>query len=261
MIGIFETGGSIGVLVAPLIAGFVGSYFGWRYVYTLWAIPAFIAAFLFYRVSFRRKPGDKSSRTKLARRDTPTEYKKRSSVNCSTHPGVVYLTQGFFGFVSGGAVSFLPLFLTDVHKFSAGVAGGLLTLFLAAGAVGKIIGGRCSDKWGTRKIIGIGFLITCFFLMLVPFAAGFSLILILLFGGIAFFMILPALFLSTSEIKTGDLGLAYGIQILSGTVFGACSRLLSGIISDLLGIKYVFFLLSAVAFFATIFVYLYLKSH
>lgn len=171
-----------------------------------------------------------------------------------SHLKTVSLAQGFFGFVAGGMVSFLPLFLTDVYKFSVSTAGGMLTLFLAAGLVGKMIGGRYSDIGDPRRIISIGFLITSFFLILVPLIPGFFLTLVLLPAGIAFFMILPALFVLTGKIKTTDLGLAYGIQLSSGAGFGAASKFLCGVISDVAGIQDIFFLLSAVAFFAAIFV-------
>ncbi|MQY59906.1 MAG: hypothetical protein GH144_09955 [Clostridia bacterium] len=66
-------------------------------------------------------------------------------------------------------------------------------------------------------------------------------------------MALPALAFLTSELKTTDLGLAYGIQFLIGNGFGALSKFLSGLIGDVFGIGYIFFLLSAAAFFAGIF--------
>ncbi len=258
--GIFEAGGSIGVLIAPLVAGVVGSYFGWRYVYTLWAIPTFATTLLFYRFCKKDKlrdgETDKSNREKNSNKE-PSKKRELSHYYLSLK--TVSLTQGFFGFVVGGSVSFLPLFLTDVRKLSVSAAGGMLTVFLVGGLIGKIIGGRYSDIWGTRRIIGIGFLITSFFLILVPLVPGFLLILVLFPAGIAFFMILPALFLLTGKIKTSDLGLAYGIQLSSMAGFGACSRLLSGVLSDLVGMEYVFFLVSAVAFFAAIFTHFYLR--
>lgn len=256
--GIFETGGSVGVLIAPLLAGVIGSYFGWRYVYTFWAIPAFAMAFLFYRFSLENKLEDvrtnKGNEKKKIKESLP-----KISLFHYLHFKAIYLAQGFFGFVVGGSVSFLPLFLTDVRKLSVSTAGGMLALFLGGGLVGKMIGGRYSDIWGPRRIIETGFFITSFFLILIPFTPGFSLVLVLLPAGIAFFMILPALFLLTGEIKITDLGLVYGIQLLSGAGFGACSRLVSGVVSDLVGIEYIFFLPSAVAFVAAIFTHFYLR--
>jgi len=73
--GIFEAGGSVGILIAPLVAGVVGSYLGWRYVYTLWAFPAFATAFLFYRLSLKNKLSDggrnKSNEKKIITKSLP----------------------------------------------------------------------------------------------------------------------------------------------------------------------------------------------
>ena len=253
LFGIFEAGGSIGILIAPLVAGVVGSYLGWRYVYTLWAFPAFATAFLFYRFSLKNKPSEGGRNKSNEKKNNKEPSQKRELSHYYSHLKTVSLAQGFFGFVGGGFVSFLPLFLTDVYKLSVSTAGGMLTLFLAGGLVGKMIGGRYSDIWSPRRIISTGFLITSFFLILVPLIPGFSLTLVLLPAGIAFFMILPALFVLTGKIKTTDLGLAYGIQLSSGAGFGAASKFLCGVISDVVGIHCIFFLLSAVAFFAAIF--------
>ncbi len=259
IVGIFETGGSVGILLAPLMAGGVASHFGWRYVYTLWAIPAFMTAFLFYRFSLKSKLRDVKTNKGNKKKMIKENLSKKELFHYPRFKAI-YLTQGFFGFIAGGSISFLPLFLTDVYRFPVSTAGGMLALFLAGGLVGKMIGGRSSDIWGPRRIIGTGFLITSLFLILIPLIPGYSLILVLLPAGITFFMILPALFLLTGEIKTTDLGLAYGIQLLSGAGFGACSRVLSGVISDLVGIGYVFFLLAAVALFAAVFVNFYLLT-
>jgi len=256
VIGIFEIGGSIGILVAPLVAGFVGSYLGWRYVYTLWALPAFAVAFLFYHLSLKNKITRKEKdKIKINEKDPPGE----KSLSHYPHFKVLFLTQGFFGFISGGSISFLPLFLTDIHKFEVSSAGGMLTLFLAGGAIGKLIGGKYSDVWDAKKVVELGFIITAFFLILVPTLSGSLLSIVFLPAGIAFFMILPAIFFLIGEVKTSDLGLAYGIQLLSGAGLGAISRLLCGVISDVVGIRYIFFLLAAVGFFATFFVYRYLE--
>jgi len=258
-IGAFETGGSLGVLIAPLVAGLVGSYFGWRYVYTLWAVPSFAVAFIFY-----------TYRLSLLKEEIPAKDGKVNKTSSFSHTGekstagsslkIIYLAQGFFGFISGGSVSFLPLFLTDVHKLSPVVAGGMLTMFLAGGVVGKIVGGRYSDILGARKVIVLGFFFTFLFLVLASFLKGLFLIPALILAGISLFMILPALFVFTSQVALVDLGLAYGIQILSGSGFGAFSRIIAGVVSDFLGIRYVFFLLSFFAFFSALFLQVYLKD-
>lgn len=259
IVGIFETGGSVGVLVAPLVAGVVGFHLGWRYVYTFWAIPAFATAYLFSRFPLKSKlrsvKRDKDNKKKTREKSLP-----RTGLFHYPHLKAIYLVQGLFGFIVGGSISFLPLYLTDVHGLAVSTAGGMLALFLAGGLIGKIIGGRCSDIWNPRRIIGLGFLITSFFLILIPFVPRFFLIPVLLLpAGIVFFMTMPGLFLLTAEIKTPNLGMAYGVQFLSMSGFGACSKILCGVIGDLVGLGYIFFLLAAVAFLAGIFVHFCLK--
>ena len=106
----------------------------------------------------------------------------------------------------------------------------------------------------------LGFFFTFLFLVLASFLKGLFLIPALILAGISLFMILPALFVFTSQVALVDLGLAYGIQILSGSGFGAFSRIIAGVVSDFLGIRYVFFLLSFFAFFSALFLQVYLKD-
>lgn len=250
--GIFETGGSVGVLIGPITAGVISSYLGWRWVYTLWALPIFAIAYLFYRFSLKNRV-----RSKREDRDDEIDKKellnRKSLSNFLPRLKIIFLAQGFFGFISGGTISFLPLFLKNVHNFSVGNAGGVLTLFLAGGMAGKMIGGKYSDIWNPKKVITVAFLTTSLSLFLVPLISSFSLVIVLLFAGVTLFMALPALAFLTSELKTADLGLAYGIQFLIGNGSGAFSNFLSGLIGDVFGIEYIFFLLSAVAFSAGIF--------
>lgn len=256
--GVFETGGSVGILLAPLAAGLISSYLGWRYAYTLWALPAFAVSALFYGFARKGKLQDKGKFAENQKEESPDAGEEEVS---HFYPRLrrIYLAHGFFGAIVGGTVAFLPLFLTDMHSFSVSSAGGMLTLFLTGGLAGKLIGGKYSDTWGPRKVIILGFIGTSFFLLLIALLPGLLLIPVLLVAGAAFFMILPPLFLLTGEVKTTDLGLAYGIQLLSGSGSGALSKFFSGLVSDIFGIQYLFFLLSSVSLFAAVFTYFSLE--
>jgi len=253
--GIFEMGGSVGILAAPLFAGIISFYLGWRYAFTLLAPPAFVLAFLFYRQLQKDKlknNEEEHSEIENLKRKTLSHFIPRLRK--------IYIAHGFFGFTIGGTVSFIPLFLIDVRGFSVSSAGGMLSLFLAGGLVGKIIGGKYSDSRGAGEVIIVGFIITSIFLFLIPFLSGLFLVVLLLLVGVSFFMILPSLFILTGEVKTTDLGLAYGIQLLSGSGSGALSKLFAGLVSDTVGIQYVFFSLSTIALFAGILLLFLLKN-
>ena len=255
--GLFETGGNTGKLTAPLVAGVIGSWLGWRCVYLLWGTFAFAVAFILYRFSFPNTLLDD-------RRNKSKEKQKRNRDSPSKHPypcfKTVYVTSGFFGFIAGGSKTFIPLFLTDEQSVSVSVAGAMLTLFLAGGLVGGVIGGRLSDAWGPKTVLEMSFIATCLLMLLVPFTAGPLLIATLVCAGVTLYIALPALSFLIGEAKTAGLGLAFGIQSLSIGALGALSRVFLGIIGDLLGISYIFFFLSAVGFIASAFVYFYIGA-
>lgn len=253
--GFFEAGGGTGRLLGPLLAGMIGSYLGWRSVYIFWAILAFFTVFLFYQFFRYNEDKTEQSRNKTNRKAEVKKFTSRKSISHFPHLKKVYLISGFFGFIAGGSIAFLPLFLTDVRNLPVSIAGGMLTLFLAGGLLGNMIGGKFSDIWGPKKILQISFFATFFLLFLIPLTPGFLIILVLLPAGVLFFMTLPALSVLIGETETKDLGLAFGMQTLTGAGFGAFSRLLSGLISDFLGVQYIFFLLSLAAILGASFTY------
>lgn len=247
--GIFEVGGSTGLMIAPLVAALLGPKLGWRYVYGSWGVFAAIMAVIVY---FTSKVTDKKPFKTLISNFSSLKTKNIQFLGTHKKLKFIYLTQGFFAFVSRGTVLFLPIFLVDIHNFSVRMAGYVLTLFLIAGAIGKILGGRCSDRWGGGKTIGLCFLIlTCLFLI-VPFSRGKWLIITLTIIGALLYMILPPLFALTGEVKKKDLGFAYGTQFLVAMVFAASSQLLCGVISDMLGVEKIFFLFTLTTFPASL---------
>jgi len=259
MFGLFETGGGLGRLIAPSVAGFMGVYFGWRYVYALWGLVAAATAFLLYMSLLRNRPGRKTEDEIHEENDTRKDSIRRSVLHPFPTPRLAYFASVFFGFVLFGTTSFLPLFLTDVHSVSMGLAGAALTVFFVGATIGNMIGGRLSDGWSPGRVLELGFVGSSLFLFLLPFASGPFVVFVLLCAGIAVGMILPAINVCVDRGRTTNLGLAYGLQSMSSSL-GTSSGLACGLISDMVGIQSVFFLLSGGTLFAAVVIFLVLTN-
>lgn len=256
--GLFETGGVLGRMVAPPVAGFIGVYLGWRQTYTLWGALAFGIAFFLCLFLARSRAGDGTRGESGKEKNSEEHSSPKRMLRHYPQLRVVYFVSGFFGFILVGTTSFLPLFLMDLHDIPASTAGATLTVLFVGGLLGNVIGGRYADKWGPKRVLELGFVASSFLLLLIPFTRGLSLNFVLLFAGIVLFMTLPATALFVSRVNTVSLGLAYGIQGLAAGL-GAFSGLLCGLVSDVAGIQHIFLLLSSAALLAAAIVCFYIK--
>ena len=241
--GVHETGASIGLAITPLIAAFISFYYGWRFVYFFLAFPAIFLAFLLFRM----------------RRDVEWERKKQSiDVNSNTSATdlkvflrqiirtgsirEVYITEGLFGFVIGGALTFIPIFLNEAKGLGLEFAVTITCVFTAGGAIGKFVGGHLSDFVGERKVMAVGFFLVAPLFFIVPFLPLFWAILTLALAGLIFPTVLPAIITTIGkEIEPSRTGLAFGLLMLAGFGFGSISRPILGLVSDSFGISTVFY--------------------
>ena len=239
--GVHEIGASIGAAIAPLIAGFICLYYGWRFVYPVLAIPTIIIALLLIRL----------------RRNSKRDRKKQSSEEQSNVNDLlvflrqiirtgsirkVYITECIFGFVFVGALTFVPVFLDEAKGLGPALAITLTCVFTAGGAIGKVIGGHFSDLRGERKVMSIGFFLTAPLFFILAFLPLFWAILTLALAGTILPTVLSAIISTVGkEIEPSRTGIAFGFLLLAGFGFGSISPLLLGLVSDSFGISAVFY--------------------
>lgn len=243
--GVHETGASIGLAITPLIAAFISFYYGWRFVYLLLAVPAIFFAFLHFRM----------------RRDVKLEWERKkqsSDVNSNTSATdlkvflrqiirtrsirEVYIAEGLFGFVIGGSLTFIPIFLNEAKELGPEFAVTITCVFTAGGAIGKFVGGHFSDLVGERKVMAIGFFLVAPLFFIVPFLPLIWAILALALAGLIFPTVLPAIITTIGrEIEPSRTGIAFGLLMLAGFGFGSISRPILGLVSDVFGISTVFY--------------------
>ena len=239
--GVHEIGASIGGAIAPLIAGSICLYYGWRFVYPVLAIPAIIIALLLIRL----------------RRNSKRDRKKQSSEEQSHVSDImvflrqiirngsirkVYITECIFGFVFVGALTFVPVFLDEAKGLGPALAITLTCVFTAGGAIGKVIGGHFSDLLGERKVMAIGFFLTAPLFLILPLLPLSWAILTLALAGTILPTVLSAIISTVSkEIEPSRTGIAFGFLLLAGFGFGSISPLLLGLVSDSFGISAVFY--------------------
>ena len=237
---VHETGASIGLAISPLIAGFIAYYFGWRLVYLFLAVPALLIALVLLR-------NQKGGTTAGAERPNPhtdltilTAFVRQMVQTSSIRR--VYLTEALFGFVIGGAVTFIPVFLNEAKGLGPEFAVAVTSVFTVGGAVGKYVGGHLTDFVGGQKVMVLGFFLVAPLFFTAPLLSLPWAVLAFACAGMIFPMILPAIITTIStEIEQSRTGVAFGMLMLAGFGFGSLSRLLMGVVGDHFGIATVFY--------------------
>jgi FSR family fosmidomycin resistance protein-like MFS transporter len=143
----FVTGGTMGFSLGPLLAVGVVSAFGLERSWVA-AFPGLVVAVLMLIWFMRVRPTHR-----------PAAARPRLS---ALRPVLRPLTLLYFAVVARSAVSygfmvFLPLHLTG-KGYSVNQSGGIMSLYLACGALGGLLGGWLADRWGGRRVVVLSFI-------------------------------------------------------------------------------------------------------
>jgi len=251
--GVHETGASIGIAVTPLIAAFICFYAEWRFVYIFWAFPTIFFAFLLFKMMKegevgrmkRRFLSDARANVNANDNDNDNDVKLKDFLRQIISTGSIrriYVIEGLFGFVFGGSLTFIPIFLNEAKGLSPEIAVMLTCVFTAGGAIGKFVGGHFSDLVGERKVMAYGFFLVAPLFFVVPFLPLLWAILALALAGLIFPTVLPAIITTISkEVPPSRTGMAFGLLMFAGFGFGSTSRIILGLVSDSFGISAVFY--------------------
>ena len=253
--GVHETGASIGIAVTPLIAAFICFYAEWRFVYIFWAFPTIFFAFLLFKRMKEGKGGWEVGRMKrrflsdaranVNANGNGNDVKLKDFLRQIISTGSIrriYIIEGLFGFVFGGSLTFIPIFLNEAKGLSPTLAVMLTCVFTAGGAIGKFVGGHFSDLVGERKVMAYGFFLVAPLFFVVPFLPLLWAIMALALAGLIFPTVLPAIIATISrEVPPSRTGIAFGLLMFAGFGFGSTSRIILGLVSDSFGISAVFY--------------------
>ena len=141
-VSIFMMGGRFGYATGPLVAAYVASRYGMVQLQYTFLPILLVVGLLFLYCPAPSGPGRKGSFKELA-----------GSVQKAGKPLLyVCLIEILRSGLMSALASFLPLLYTQ-KGLSLIQAGATSTIFLASGAVGSLLGGYSSDRWGRRHVI------------------------------------------------------------------------------------------------------------
>ncbi|MDF2499987.1 MAG: fsr 2 [Anaerosporomusa subterranea] len=147
---VFIGGGNIGVALAPAVVIYFLLNYGAHNLIWL-AIPGFLLSMAFYLTGIHKVKLVSPQKAAAVIGGTPW-YRSASLIKLN-------LVMGLRSWPQAVIPNFLPVWLVQ-KGFPPTLAGTMLTVFLAGGAIGSVFGGYVGDKLGRKRCI-IGALALC----------------------------------------------------------------------------------------------------
>lgn len=237
---LFSVGGNIGFAAGPLLAMVLLSWFGLAGSMVLLAPALAITAILVWEL--RNIP----SREKSA---VAAETAQGGPARNEWRPFSLLMTAAVTrSLVFFALNTFLPLYWIHILHASRQAGDSALSVFIFAGAIGTLIGGRLGDRFPRLHVVTASLLLELPLLatlLLVGGAGPATLILVPL--ALTLFAPTPVMVVLGQEYLPGRLGVASGLMIgLAGTV-GGLGTPLFGMVADSFGLSASFFALLLLA--------------
>jgi MFS family permease len=235
--GFHGIGGTLGIILTPAIAWFLGTSFGWPSAFVFFGMLTALLAIVFAKKAKRIEDADHS-------------HTRISDILRIRGLRTVLVFNATIGLFMKGVELFFPTYLTDNRGIDPMWASIAFTLMLATGAVGQWIGGKTASKVGSKKVVIVTMAGVCtglLFLLFIPMYFIGVFVFIIAYG-LSFYGHQPALNALTGFLTPyGQRGAVFGIYFFASFGVGSISQLITGYLADVYGLQTAFYLLTAFA--------------
>ncbi|NIN52509.1 MAG: MFS transporter [Nitrososphaeria archaeon] len=244
-LGVHGAWGTLGITIFPSAAVALGMALGWHSAFLFFgALSIFVSLF------FSRFPSYRVSSARSSQQDQPSV--RTGLLKVFQIPGlwVLLFFRSFIGLFHTGIEFILPTFLVQQREFSIEMAGVAVSVLLAFGVLGQLLGGKSADLIGNKRFLilsSIGALIGLIFIQIIQnFLIG--VVLFIIFYGILSHAHQPAFNSLVASITSTELrGTMYGLLFFFTFGLGSPSATLAGYLADTRGLSYVMIALTLFA--------------
>ena len=234
---IFQVGGNGGTAIGPLLAALIVLHHGRLSV--LWfALAAILGAAILTKVGgwYKRVVRSIGRQARAAR--STVDHLSHSRINMALAVLVVLTFSKQFYMAS--MTSYFTFFLID--KFGVSIQYSQLALFafLAASAIGIIVGGYVGDKIGRKYVIWCSILGAAPFAMAMPYTGLTATIILAVMVGLIISSAFSAILVYATELKPGKVGMIAGLFFGLSFGLGGVGAAFFGWLADVRGISFVF---------------------
>lgn len=232
---IFQLGGNAGTAIGPLLVAMIVVPNSQRYI--IWfVLVALIALVVLSKIA----KWYQSHLILITNKKSPINFLNLSKRK--TYISVAVLLVIIFSkfFYSASISSYFTFFLMDKFQLSIRDAQFHLFLYLAACAVGTLIGGPLGDKFGRKYVIWFSILGAAPFTLLLPFADLFWTGVLSVVIGTIISSAFPAILVYAQELLPKNLGMVSGLFYGFAFGMGGLGSALLGNLADHTSIEYVY---------------------
>jgi FSR family fosmidomycin resistance protein-like MFS transporter len=237
---LFQVGGNLGGAIGPLLAAFIilprgQGAIAWFSLVALLAMGVLARVGMWYAAHLR--PGGAARLAAPASRGIP-----RTRVLFFVF--LLMLLVFSKNVYTSSLTSFFTFYLIERFQLSVQAAQVQLFVFMAAIAVGTLVGGPVSDRIGRRPMIWISILGALPFTLLLPYASLFWTGVLTIVIGLLMASAFPAILVYAHELLPGRVGLVSGMFFGFAFGLGGLGAAAMGRIADASSIAFVYQLCS-----------------
>lgn len=221
---IFQVGGNLGFAVGPLLVAVLLGLFGQRGL-ALFLVPGILAVGVLLPLAKRLKS--------LPRPRIKAEAQRPVSLVLLALLVLVVIMRSAAQF---SVMTFFPLYLTKHHALPVNLSGGVLFFYLLMGAVGTLLGGPFSDRFGRRTLLLTSLIATVPLMYLLPRVAGAGQFVLLGAIGLAIVASYSTTVVLAQEMLPGRQAIASSLTIGLAVGVGGVIVLMLGQYADVVGI-------------------------
>lgn len=236
---IFQLGGNTGSAIGPLLAALIVMPYGQHYI--IWFAVAAIAGFLiliqignWYKGHLNLKASQPAQVE--AEVDKPNLSSKKVAFSVFILLMLIFSKYVYLASMT----SYFTFYLIDKFHVSVQYSQIHLFIFLAAVAVGTVLGGSLGDKYGRKYIIWISILGAAPFTLMLPYANLFWTGTLSIFIGVIISSAFSAILVYAQELMPGKIGMISGLFFGFAFGMGGLGSALLGVLADHTSINYVF---------------------
>lgn len=245
--GVHGVAGSAGITLAPLIAGVMASWIGWRAAYALLVVPALIGGIAL--IVDTRIPYTKPEKQAQTREDT-------GAARVLTFV-LLMLVMGINGFVYRAFLTMFPTYISQsipIARISPVLSGGALSsLILAFGMIGQYGSGIIADRSDRFRMYATILLLSAPLLVLIGVTQMWALL------GIA--VVFSLIYFAMQPVENSILGTyvppqlvssVFGMKFVMTFGIGSLGSVFSGYVSEQWGIGTLYAILGPVTLVAAV---------
>lgn len=235
---IFQVGGNAGSALGPLLAALVVMPYGMQGVGWI-SVAALVGMVLLWQVGkwYRRNLHLKPSRHTSGGQSARQAFSKTRVMVALVILLLLIFSKYFY---LASMTSYFTFFLIDKFGISAEQSQIYLFAFLAAVALGTIIGGPIGDRFGRKYVIWFSILGVAPFTLLLPYASLFWTIVLAVIIGVIIASAFSAILVYATDLFPGKVGTIAGLFFGLAFGMGGLGSALLGNLADHTSIEFVF---------------------